>query len=249
MKVHFTAPHPLFGRVNKRLTLSHQQRSPYYWWWAFLRRNEEYLSCCERGGTGKLAGLYENFGDVRGDDFHAWWTKDKRGARLFGEKPLPLNLKELKNASEWDSEWHQDGVMVIAVPLNLPKRHLEAKFSELLKNRHDGRRGRKKADDAHLSTAKYQLHRNVSVPTLRIQLDVYDAVMAKKRGEVDKTLARIGQDLKLVASAMPRSTDLKDEAEHKRNVMTATVSRHFKAAERIVANVIKGQFPNSAGIY
>ncbi len=207
------------------------------------------MSCCERGGTGKLAGLYENFGDVRGDDFHAWWTKDKRGARLFGEKPLPLNLKELKNASEWDSEWHQDGVMVIAVPLNLPKRHLEAKFSELLKNRHDGRRGRKKADDAHLSTAKYQLHRNVSVPTLRIQLDVYDAVMAKKRGEVDKTLARIGQDLKLVASAMPRSTDLKDEAEHKRNVMTATVSRHFKAAERIVANVIKGQFPNSAGIY
>jgi hypothetical protein len=246
MKVHFKAPHPLFGRINKRLTLSHQQRSPYYWWWAFLRRNENYLACCERGGTGKLARLYEDFGDVRDDDFHAWWTKDRRGARLFGEKPLPLNLKELKDPSEWDNEWHQEGVLVIAVPLNLPKRHLEAKFTELLKRRHDGKRGRKKADDAYLSTAKYKLYRNVSVPTLRIQLDVYDAVMAKKRGEVDKTLARIGQELRLVATAMPRGTDLKDEAEYKRNVMAASVSRHFKAAERIVGNVARGEFPNSS---
>ncbi len=203
------------------------------------------MSCCERGGTGKLAALYEDFGDVRSDDFHAWWTKEKRGARLFGEKPLPLNLKEMKDASEWSGDWQPANVMVIAVPLNLPKQHLEAKFSELLKKRHNGQRGRKKAGEEYLSSAKYQLHRNVSVPTLRIQLDVYDAVMAKKRGEVDKTLARIGQELRLVLTAMPQSTDLKDEAEHKRNVMAATVSRHFKAAARIVANVARGKFPKS----
>ncbi len=210
-----------------------------------MRRNRDYLACCEQVGNGKLAKLYEDFGDVRRDDFHAWWTTGKRGARLFGERPLPLNLKELKDANEWDSEWHQEGVLVVAVPLNLPKRHLEAKFSELLKKRHGGQRGRRKAGDGCVSTAEYPLHRNVSVPTLRVQLAVYDAVMAKRRGEVDKTLARIGQELRLVASAMPRSTDLKDEAEHKRNVMAATVSRHFKAAQRIVANVARGEFPNS----
>ena len=203
------------------------------------------MACCERGGKGRLAKLYEDFGDVRSDDFHAWWTTDRRGARLFGEKPLPLNLKEMKDAGEWSSEWQPERVMVIAVPLNLPKGHLERKFTQLLKKRHDGQRGRKKPEDSYVSTAAYPLHRNASIPTLRVQLAVYDAVMAKRRGDVDKTLAQIGKELKLVASAMPSSSDLKGEAEYKRNVMAATVSRHFKAADRIVANVLKGQFPKS----
>lgn len=245
MKVHFLAPHPLFGRVNNRLSLSYQQRSPYYWWWAYLRRNEDYLACCRRGGKGKLAGLYADFGDVLNDNFHAWWMTDKRGARLFGEKPLPLNLKELKEASEWDAGWSADGVMVIAVPLNLSKRHLESKFKQLLKARHGGQRGRKKASEGYVSTAKYRLHRPVSTPTLEIQLAVYDAVMAKRRGESFKTLAEIGADIKLVRTAMPRAGDHPHDAALKRNIMSATVSRHFRAAERMVANVAKGEFPNS----
>lgn len=204
------------------------------------------MACCERGGKGKLAKLYEDFGDVRSDDFHAWWTTDRRGARLFGEKPLPLNLKELKGVGEWSDDWHPENVMVVAVPLNLPKRHLESKFIELLKKRHVGQRGRKKAEDAYASTAQYPLHRNVSVPTLRVQLAVYDAVMEKRRGNTNKTLAKIGEELKLVASAMPKPNDHPRDAEYKRNVMAATVSRHFKAAVRIVANVVKGEFPNSA---
>lgn len=245
MRVHFVAPYPLFGLAKKRLPLSQQQRSPYYWWWAFLRRNEDYLACCERGGKGKLAKLYKDFGDVRPDDFHAWWTAGQRGARLFGEKTLPLNVKELKGADEWSSDWRPESVMVVAVPLDLPKRYLQSKFAELLKKRHDGRRGRKKAEEAYSSTANYQLHRNVSLPTLMAQLAVYDAVMEKRRGNTNKTLAKIGEELKLVASAMPRASDHRHDAEHKRNVMAATVSRHLKVAERIVANVAKGQFPNS----
>lgn len=245
MKVHFVAPHPLFGRLGKRLTISYQQRSPYYWWWAFLRRNEDYLACCERGGKGKLAKLYEDFGDVRSEDFHAWWTTNERGARLFGEKPLPLNLKELKDAQEWSADWQPENVMVVAVPLNLPKQHLESKFSKLLKKRHDGQRGRRKAENAHASTAAYRLHRNVSVPTLRVQLAVYDAVIENQRQNRRKTLAKIGEELKLVATAMPNPKDNKQDSESKRNVMAATVRRYFKAAERIVENITKGQFPNS----
>jgi hypothetical protein len=70
--------------------------------------------------------------------------------------------------------------------------------------------------------------------------------MAKKRGEVKKTLAQIGADLQLVKSAMPNSKDLRHEAELKRSVMAATVSRHFKDAQRIVTNTALGQFPNSS---
>lgn len=70
--------------------------------------------------------------------------------------------------------------------------------------------------------------------------------MAGKRGEHNKKLAQIGAELKLVKTAMPSSKDTIAEAAHKRNVMAATVARHFKHAERIVANTFKGQFPNSA---
>lgn len=210
-----------------------------------MRRNEEYLACCQRGGRGKLAGLYADFGDVLNDNFHAWWTADKRGARLFGEKALPLNLKELKDSSEWNAEWSSDSVMVIAVPLNLSKRHLDSKFKQLLKARHGGQRGRKKTSEGYVSTAQYRLYRPVSTATLEIQLAVYDAVMAKRRGELDKTLAWIGADMRLTKKAMPHPKDPPAFAAQKRNVMAATVSRHFRAAERMVANVVKGEFPNS----
>jgi hypothetical protein len=133
MKTHFVAIYPLFGRGKNKLPISYQQRSPYYWWWAFLRRNEEYLACCANGGKGKLKGLYADFGDVLNDNFHAWWTGDRRGSVLFAEKPLPLNLKELKDSSEWNADWTEDAVMVVAVPLSLSKRHLQSKFAQLLK--------------------------------------------------------------------------------------------------------------------
>ncbi len=245
MKTHFISKHPLFGRANNRLPIGYQQRSPYYWWWAFLRRNEEYLACCRAGGKGALSALYADFGDVLNDSFKDWWTTDERGVKLFGEKPLPLNVKELKSPTEWDASWTKSGVMVVAFPLNVSKRHLQTKFSQLLKDRHDGERGKKISADSSLSTARYLIHRAVSIETLRIQLDVYDKVMAKQRGELDKTLAEIGADMRLVKNAMPNDKDMPEDAAVKRNIMASTVSRHFKDAQRIIANTALGKFPKS----
>lgn len=245
MKTHFNSKHPLFGRANNRLAIGYQQRSPYYWWWAFLRRNEEYLACCRAGGKGALAGLYADFGDVLNDSFKDWWTTNERGAKLFGEKPLPLNVKELKSPDEWDASWAKSTVMVIAFPLTISKRHLQTNFARLLKDRHDGKRGKKISVDSSLSTAKYSLHRAVSIATLRIQLDVYDKVIAKQRGELNKTLAEIGADMILAKKAMPVNGEHPHDAALKRNIMASTVSRHFKDAQRIIANTAIGQFPKS----
>jgi hypothetical protein len=245
MRVLFRAIHPIFGRATKPLSLSYQQRSPYYWWWEFLRRNESYAACCAAGGAGELAVLYKNFGNVSGDSFKQWWTEGNRGFHLFSEKPMPLKLKELEAASDWDSTWTKDAVMVVAVPLSQPKRNLQSWFAALVKTRHKGERGRKALSDSDASTAAYPLHRNVSIHTLRVQLAVYDAVMANRAAEKKRTLAQIGADLKLVVSAIPKANDEVEDATHKRNVMSATVSRHFKDAQRIVANTAKGQFPNS----
>lgn len=243
MGIVFKAQHPVFGRGDKALGLGYQQRSPYYWWWEFLRRNEAYLACCANGGAGDLAALYKDFGDVSQASFKQWWTE--RGFRLFAEKALPQKMVELKDASEWDRSWTNEQVMVIAVPLDLPKRYLQGFFAKLLKTRHLGKRGRKALSDSDASTARYPLHRNVSTHTLRNQLAVYDAVMAKKRGEHKKTLAKIGADLELVKNAMPDSRDDISIAGLKRNTMAASVSRHFKDACRIIANTSKGEFPNS----
>jgi hypothetical protein len=243
MGIVFKAQHPVFGRGSKPLGVSHQQRSPYYWWWEFLRRNEDYKACCAAGGTGALAGLYADFGVVSNDNFKEWWAQ--HGFRLFAEKPKPVKLAELASPSEWDSSWTKDSVMVVAVPLDIPKRNLQGFFAELLKKRHGGKRGRKALSDKDASTARYSLHRNVSIHTLRIQLAVFDTVMEARSSEKKITLAQIGERLKLVPKTNRKTETEVMDAARRRAVMAATVSRHFKDAQRIIANTAKGQFPNS----
>jgi hypothetical protein len=243
--VAFRAQYPLFGRGKNSLPPSYQQRSPFYWWWAFLRRNDDYLATCANGGGGELAALYADFGDVRDDAFKAWWTEGERGARLFGEKPLPVKLGELDSPAQWDPTWNHNDVMVVAVPLAISKRRLQTYFAALLKKRHEGKRGRKALSEPDASTARYPLHRNVSVNTLRIQLAVYDAVMANKQADKPRSLWQLGVALRVVPAAIPLAKDLPSDAALKRAVLSSTVSRYFRAAERIVANTARGEFPNS----
>jgi hypothetical protein len=245
MRVFFKASYPLFGKATKPLSTSYQQRSPYYWWWEFLRRNDDYLACCANDGQGALSALYADFGDVRDSSFKAWWTAGERGAVLFGEQPLPERVQELNSPADWDSAWTNDRVMVVAVPLAISKRRMQGYFAKLLATRHSGKRGRKALSDSEASTARYPMHRSVSIETLRIQLSVYDAVTANKVAVKKKTLAQIGKDLNLVKSAMPLAADDLREAAYKRSVMAATVSRYYKDACCIVANTANGQFPKS----
>jgi len=246
MRIVFKAQHPTFGRPNKPLGVSYQQRSPYYWWWEFLRRNADYKACCAAGGTGARAGLFADFGDVSNVTFKDWWTA--RGFRLFSEKPKPVKLAELADPSEWEPSWTRDNVMVLAVPLDIPKRDLQKYFADLLKKRHGGKRGRKALSDSDASTARYPLHRNVSIHTLRIQLAVYDAVMEAKASEKKITLAQIGEKLKLVPKSNKRTEGEVMDAARRRAVLAATVSRHFKDAQCIIANTANGRFPCSDNV-
>lgn len=243
MSIVFKAIHPVFGRKTNPLSASYQERSPYYWWWEFLRRNKDYAACCSAGGEGELNWLYKDFGVVLNDNFKDWWTE--RGFRLFAERPKPVKLMELNDLSEWDSSWTKDNVMVVAVPLDLPKRYLQGFFARLLKSRHKGQRGRKALSDSDASTAKYPLNRNVSIHTLRIQLAVYDAVVAGRSGAKKVPLADIGKKLNLAPKSNSRTKDEELDEAKRRAVLAATVSRHFREAQRIIANTAKGQFPNS----
>ena len=246
MKVHFSAPHPVFGRANARLNISYQQRSPYYWWWQYLRRNDDYIACCEREGKGKLARLYGDFGDVRFDDFHKWWAAGERGPKLFGEQPLKIKFGELNSAADFSAEWRKEQVAVVAFPLDKSKRQLMSDIKRLLDQRHTGRQGRPALADLQ-STARYRLSRNYTIPNLQTSLAVYDLWLKSQRARTDEeklALWEIGRELNLNPAAVRKAQSrLALDRATARNHLSALVSRYLRWAKSNIAAVVTGEFP------
>jgi hypothetical protein len=245
MKVHFSAPHPLFGRANARLSIGYQERSPYYWWWACLRRNEDYLKCCEKGGKGKLADLYADFGDVRDDDFHKWWTTDQRGPKLFGEQPLSIQFMEVTSPDQWQPTWTKEKVMVVAFPLAKSKRKLMGHIKWLLDKRHPGRQGRPALAELE-STAKYRLSRNYTITNLQTSLAVYDLWASSQSAPKNEqlTLWMIGAKLNLNPKAVKNAESrLALDRVTGRNHLTTLVKRYLNDAVKNIESVGNGVFP------
>lgn len=248
MRNHFFSIHPLIGTKTKPAADHLQQRSPYYWWWAYLKRNQDYLSCCEQGGRGSLAGLYADFGDVRDENFRTWWgAPSNKGVHLFAEEPLNLSVEKIDPLGV-PVTLIREGVLFVAVNMELGKRRLQQKFAELLAKTHEGKRGRRSLK-ASSSSARYPLHRNFTAHNLKVMLNVFDAVEQNKSiPKADRlTLWQIGESLKLVPTAMPHKWDNPYDTRKKHATMTMTVSRYYKEASAIIANTSKGQFPNSEG--
>ena len=242
MKVHFLAPHPLFGRSSSPRPLRDQQQSPYYWWWAYLRHSEAYLKCCEKGGKGPLAKIYVDFGDVREDNFKKWWTTNDQGAKLFGEQRQQVKFGPMSGPTDWHPEWTSDVALVIAIPLSMNKRGIQSGIAKLLDERIKSRRGRKALKDAE-SSARYPLARNYSSRNLGKALEVYDLWIRGKNNPAEKLkLWEIG-----VAANMNtlKKATCKDPHERMeiRNRLNAAVNRYVKEAQKHIAGVEKGIFP------
>ena len=235
---HFPYKHPTFGTKNKRKPEIAWKKTVYYWWWAYLKRNTEYLECCENNGEGKLASLYADFGDVRGDDFRDWWTKDSRGFRLFAEPRTEDTIRLLE-----DGEEARDGVemMTVSVPLYLPKRFLTKRFSELLSKKHTGKRGKQYAKK---SNATYRFQGQPNIPALEQGLMVYDAIKEAEALGIKKAYWEIAMDLKILTSDNRiRSTDPKAIQTAKKNIATAIVGRYKKRVDASIKLTSQGFFP------
>src|SRR5262249_29513954 len=89
---HFPYKNPVFGTKNRPNPERAWRKSEYYWGWEYLGRKPKYLKPCQSGGRGRMAALYRDFGDVRKDDFKAWWTEKDRGAELFAEPPVDKSV-------------------------------------------------------------------------------------------------------------------------------------------------------------
>lgn len=240
---HFPYKSPRFGTKSKPAPKSAWQNTVYYWWWEYLRRNEEYIRCCESGGKGKLAKLYADFGDVRGDDFKAWWTFKidgvDRGAYLFAEPSVESSVKVLKEGEKAPTE---SEALTLSLPLNFPKRFLERRFKALLSEVHKGERG---IQLARSSKAKYRFVGQPNIPALKQGLMVYDALKAVEGVKPKKPQWEIAQELRIVPKTMwIDKTDTIRVAAGKKNVLTAIVGRYKKRVSEAIKAAANGLFPS-----
>jgi hypothetical protein len=213
-----------------------------------LRRNADYIACCEKKDKGKLAKLYVDFGDVRNDNFHKWWTEGDRGAELFAEQPLSVKFGELDTAADWQPHWDKAAVMVLAVPLSMSKRALKGAFAKLLDSRHTGNKsGRPSLSKLkEVSTARYKLEHNYTVSGLMTALAVYDLWLENQtKPKAERlTLWEIGKALNINKAAV-KDAESSASADRLvgRNVLGATVSRYVKQARAMIDNTAVGKFP------
>lgn len=232
---HFPYKHPTFGTKHHPKPKSAWECSVYYWWWAYLRQNERYLECCESGGKGQLAGLFAKFGDVRGDDFQSWWKEPiegiERGAHLFSD-PASNSIRLLEEGEKVPPRIE---AITLTLPLNLPKKLLEKRFSEFLIKHHKGKRGIQLAKS---SKALCKVKGQPNIPALALGLKIYEIKKSNPKmplWEIGNTLPEVLRTQKL------KSTDLPQDVLVKKGALTATVSRFLKTVRRRIDRTIEGE--------
>lgn len=196
------------------------QISVYYFWWLFLREHEGYRATCEAGGKGDYSILYRDFGDVRDDNFMAWWKKT--GRYLFCEpQDEPIHVHP-------SAEFNLDDPsrVVVSIPVARDVNDVLAELKQLLKPlRKQVRVKDSSGEPRYPVLAKpvlSSLHQHYQVHQLRKQ-------HPKKPLHELADLAGI-------------TVDDKDGADPKQ-VKAIVVSRYIKQAKCLIEHVGKGQFP------
>jgi hypothetical protein len=196
------------------------QRSVYYYWWLFLKEHEGYRACCEAGGTGEYAPLYADFGDVRDDDFMAWW---KGGGRLLFCIPRDDPIHVYPSA---EFTLNDDNRVVVSLPVDRDVDEMLAELKQLLKPlrkhvpvRDDGKR------------AKYE----VATKPVLISLHQHWQVLRLKKKKPDMKLHEIADEIGITA-------DGKNE-ENPKELKAIKVSRYVRQAKTLIEYVGKGIFP------
>lgn len=240
-KRHFPYKSPTFGTKNIPKSKSAWECSVYYWWWAYLKRNKDYLACCERNGKGRLANLYKDFGDVRGDIFKDWWQFKvdglERGAYLFSEPPVDEIVRVM---DEGELVPNKAEMLTVTLPLNFPKKLLEKRFKSLLAENHKGQRGRQLAKivKPEGKSARYLFTGQPNIQGLKQALQVYDY----RQEHSDLKLWELGNLIPRFQLA--NKTNKNDiNFTDKSNRMAATVGRYLKRVEDRLERLSLGVFP------
>lgn len=215
------------------------QCSVYYFWWAFLRENTVYMECCANGGSGPMAELYADFGDVRGADdrqnFMKWW---KRTRHLFSEPPE--QKIEFFDEPPLDHDGRNRILLSLPITGDIDKTFTELRrklgpvYRDARQRLRDTVRSGDTSDDGEkgISFARYPVAAKPVLTALYGYL-------------------RVWQELKLMSDAKP--AEIADRAgilksisgrEEEPNRVRQRVQDYEKKAATLIANVGEGRFPD-----
>jgi hypothetical protein len=179
--------------------------------------------------------LYDDFGDVRSEDFKKWWSEGSRGFRLFAEPKAEDSFRQVTQSNELILN---EATLVVSMPLALPKRFLLRAMKELLRSAHPGRRG---MQAAKRSRAKFRVSGQPNLAALETALRVWDY----RKENPTLPLWRIGQNLAKFQDAQKIAQGDSNAIQvAKKNVLAATVSRYIRRAQRTIAATEIGRFPS-----
>jgi len=181
-----------------------------------------------------MAALYQDFGDVRDDDFKAWWSQGSRAIRLFAEPAAEAVVRELQGG---EAAPDQSDVLTLAFPLNLPKRYLQKRFNQLLKKHHTGKQG---VQFAKSSRARYKFEGQPNVPAMKLSMKVYEMKLENPKMK----LWEIGNEMPgVIRSQKLKASDDQYTKEQKKKVLAASVSRYLRRAQESIQRVGQGLSP------
>lgn len=232
---HFPYQHPTFGTVKNPKTASSWQNTVYYWWWSYLKRSDAYLETCNNNGQGPCSAIYPDFGDVRGDDFKAWWSENSRGVYLFAEPRAEDMVRVLEKGELPETD---DQTLTISIPLYFPKEFILRRASELIDAYHKGKRGKQHAKE---SQARYKVRTQPNIPALKRGLMVYDF----RKANPEMTLWRVAEKVLELTKDQKQKLQVRDpnvQAEARR-VLAATVNRYLKRVRETITATESGLFP------
>lgn len=219
------------------------QRSVYYYWWAYLRENEEYLETCNRKGKGSLADLYNDFEDVRSDDFHQWWWKH---LDLFADTGWTQQFED-EIGAVGDPE-----TIALAIPIAYSVKTMAAEAE---------RQVRAKAPEKQERLNSLIRYMPASRPVLRSLHETLEVWKARKRcpSLADADLADVaglriaiderddpegrGYDSARIAAMKSEGVSVDDLEKLLRRKKQLVVQRHLRLAQQYIENVGKGEFP------
>lgn len=245
----FVSQHPTFGSYKQPVPFR-IEASPYFWWWYALTLNTDYIAACASGGAGFEA-VFRDFGDVRYDGnrhlaFCGWWRRrtnehETQGEYLFAEPQSGQRVEVVATEEAAAEALTDDNRILISVPLDAQRRHIEKRLNTILKVNLQPKAARL-VRSVKTSKARYSLHIPVVPGALKKSFDLFDARReAQERGELISNF-----ELARRAGVKVREREKDDEInteENYRRTVSATVSRYVKQAERMIENAGRGKFP------
>ncbi len=215
--------------------LAKARNSHAFWWFSCLQASDDYLACCRDGGTGRLAGIYADFGNVDGASFSSWWMKI--GRRLFAEEQPLREVRQIASEDDLGKLRINDDRLILEVPLKIRKITAIRQINKLLRAVH----ANQTVDIWAASTARRQrIKSKVRMATVELLLKLHS--LRKRHPEM--TLFELGKRAGIELDLLARTTEgeaITESMEKRR--MTIAVSRYLKQAKHLIDNAAMGVFP------